>query len=63
MFFYNFREPGNRWALEEAKHNLLNKYLLVGVTEQLPEFIAVLESALPTFFKGALDHFMSSKIV
>ncbi|BES89064.1 Sulfotransferase family [Nesidiocoris tenuis] len=54
-------QPGNPWALEEAKHNLATRYLLVGVTEQLAEFIAVLEATLPTFFRGASQHFKSSK--
>ena len=49
-----FRIPGSRWAYEQAKSNLINKYLLVGVTEQLEEFVAVLEATLPMYFKGAL---------
>nr|CAG4638535.1 EOG090X088H [Cyclestheria hislopi] len=46
--------PGNNWAVEQAKRNLMEKYLLVGVTEQMEEFIAVLEATIPSFFKGAL---------
>jgi len=46
--------PGNVWALEKAKANLLEKYMVVGVTEQMEEFIAVLEATIPSFFKGAL---------
>ena len=49
------RIPGSRWAYEQAKSNLINKYLLVGVTEQLEEFVAVLEATLPMYFKGALS--------
>ena len=40
-------EPGNRWALEQAKYNLANKYFLVGLTEELEAFIQILESTLP----------------
>ena len=49
------RIPGNHWALDMAKFNLVNNYLLVGVTEHLGDFIAVLEALLPRFFTGALD--------
>ncbi|XP_024946863.1 heparin sulfate O-sulfotransferase isoform X2 [Cephus cinctus] len=51
---------GNKWALEEAKRNLEKHYLLVGVTEELAEFVQTLEIVLPRFFKGAYDHFLHS---
>lgn len=51
-------EVGNEWALEEAKRNLRTQYLLVGVTEELTEFIEVLEMVFPRFFKGAYDYFL-----
>nr|CAG4648009.1 EOG090X088H [Moina brachiata]SVE93082.1 EOG090X088H [Moina brachiata] len=47
--------PGNKWAFQQAKSNLLNRYLVVGVTDQMEEFVAVLEATLPLYFKGALD--------
>ena len=47
------REPGSRLALEAAKHNLVHHYLLVGTTERLPEFVAVLEALMPGMFSGA----------
>lgn len=49
--------PGSRWALSQAKHNVVNNYLTVGVTEELGDFIAVLEATLPSFFRGAADLF------
>ncbi|CAB1323782.1 unnamed protein product, partial [Coregonus sp. 'balchen'] len=52
---------GSRWALEQAKYNLLNEYLLVGVTEELEDFIMMLEAALPRFFKGATDLYKTGK--
>lgn len=55
-----FRKPGNHWALEQAKQNLVNHYLLVGVTEEMLDFITVLEATLPRFFKGATEHYLNS---
>ncbi|XGW35771.1 hypothetical protein V3C99_019170 [Haemonchus contortus] len=48
---------GSMIALEQAKKNLIEKYLLVGVSEQIRDFIALLERLVPHFFKGALEHF------
>jgi heparan sulfate 2-O-sulfotransferase HS2ST1 len=57
-------QPGSKWALQRAKEHLMSNYLLVGVTEQLPEFIAVLETTVPQFFRGASQLFneMQKKI-
>nr|CAG4644064.1 EOG090X088H [Lepidurus arcticus] len=46
--------PGNQWALEQAKRNLIDQYFAVGVTEEMEDFVAVLEAALPRLFRGAL---------
>ncbi|MFH4973725.1 hypothetical protein AB6A40_000434 [Gnathostoma spinigerum] len=52
-------EVGSERALAVAKQNLVNHYLVVGLTEKLREFIEVLEKVLPKFFNGALKHFDS----
>lgn len=54
------RKPGNKWALEQAKKNLLDHYLVVGVTEELLDFVSILEMTLPRIFKGATEHFLGS---
>lgn len=41
--------------MDQAKYNLINEYFLVGVTEELEDFIMLLEAALPRFFRGATD--------
>lgn len=48
---------GSEWALQMAKHNLVSNYFLVGITEELGEFVAALEAALPEYFLGATDLF------
>ena len=58
-YCYICREVGSQWALETAKHNLVNNYLVVGLTEELGEFVAVLEAALPRFFTGATELYNS----
>ena len=57
-----FRRPGNEWALQMAKHNLVKHYLVVGITEQLGDFVAVLEAALPRFFAGATELYQSGNV-
>lgn len=55
------REVGNKWALEEAKRNLQRNYLLIGVTEELSDFVLTLQAILPRFFKGSYDVFIHSE--
>jgi len=50
-------EAGNSWALQQAKSNLAKAYFLVGTTESMEDFVAVLEVSLPRFFRGALKYF------
>ncbi|XP_014677747.1 PREDICTED: heparan sulfate 2-O-sulfotransferase 1-like [Priapulus caudatus] len=57
----NCWEPGNPWALQQAKHNLVNNYFLVGLTEELGDFVSILEVSLPRFFKGAQELYTSGK--
>ncbi|XP_076321200.1 heparan sulfate 2-O-sulfotransferase 1-like [Tachypleus tridentatus] len=54
-------EPGNDWALAQAKQNLVEHYMVVGVTEELEDFVALLEAVLPRFFHGATQQFLKGK--
>ncbi|KAI1290245.1 Heparan sulfate 2-O-sulfotransferase 1 [Halotydeus destructor] len=49
--------PGSEWALEEAKRNLVSNYLVVGLTERLQDFVALLEVTLPRYFEGSMELF------
>ncbi|KAG9336217.1 hypothetical protein JZ751_002564 [Albula glossodonta] len=52
------REPGE-WALERAKRNVLENYLLVGVLEELEDVLLLLERLLPHFFTDVLSIYKS----
>uniref|UniRef100_A0A915CNW4 Uncharacterized protein n=1 Tax=Ditylenchus dipsaci TaxID=166011 RepID=A0A915CNW4_9BILA len=52
-------DVGNEKALQQAKWNLSNRYLVVGLTERLEDMVALLEHLLPSFFDGAIEHFQS----
>ncbi|XP_076834666.1 uronyl 2-sulfotransferase [Brachyhypopomus gauderio] len=52
------REPG-LWALQKAKENVLEHYLLVGVLEELQEVLLLLERLLPQFFTDVLNIYKS----
>lgn len=49
-----FREPG-LWALERAKQNVLENYLLVGILEELEDVLLLFERLLPQYFTGVVD--------
>ncbi|XP_064196532.1 uronyl 2-sulfotransferase a isoform X2 [Anguilla rostrata] len=52
------REPG-LWALERAKQNVLENFLLVGVLEELEDVLLLLERLLPHFFTDVLSIYKS----
>ena len=49
--------------METAKYNLVNNYLVVGLTEELGDFVAVLEAALPRFFAGATQLYNTGELL
>lgn len=56
------REPGV-WALERAKQNVLENYLLVGILEELEDVLLLLERLLPHYFTGVLNIYKSPGII
>ncbi|KAG9347625.1 hypothetical protein JZ751_005196, partial [Albula glossodonta] len=52
------REPGV-WALERAKQNVLENFLLVGILEELEDVLLLLERLLPHFFTDVLSIYKS----
>ncbi|XP_048829787.1 uronyl 2-sulfotransferase-like [Brienomyrus brachyistius] len=52
------REPGP-WALERAKKNVLENFLLVGILEELEDVLLLLERLLPHFFSDVLSIYKS----
>ncbi|KAK7495797.1 hypothetical protein BaRGS_00013017 [Batillaria attramentaria] len=54
--------PGSEWALNKAKQNVLRYYLLVGITEEMEDFIIVLETVLPRFFRGASQLYRNESV-
>lgn len=47
------------WALERAKQNVLENYLLVGILEELEDVLLLLERLLPHYFTGVLSIYKS----
>ncbi|XP_015204656.1 uronyl 2-sulfotransferase a isoform X2 [Lepisosteus oculatus] len=52
------REPGV-WALERAKQNAVENFLLVGILEELEDVLLILERLLPHFFSDVLNIYKS----
>uniref|UniRef100_A0A3B1IJ09 Uronyl 2-sulfotransferase n=1 Tax=Astyanax mexicanus TaxID=7994 RepID=A0A3B1IJ09_ASTMX len=52
------REPGV-WALERAKQNVLENFLLVGILEELEDVLLLLERLLPHYFSDVLTIYKS----
>ena len=38
--------------MQRAKSNIIKKYLVIGIIEQIEDFFSVLEKLVPSFFKG-----------
>lgn len=53
-----FREPGV-WALERAKQNVLENFLIVGILEELEDVLLLLERLLPHYFTDVLNIYKS----
>lgn len=52
------REPGT-WAVERAKQNVLDTFLLVGILEELEDVLLLLERLLPHYFSNVLTIYKS----
>ncbi|CAM4694167.1 unnamed protein product [Leuciscus chuanchicus] len=52
------REPGV-WALERAKQNVIENFLLVGILEELEDVLLLLERLLPHYFSDVLNIYKS----
>ncbi|XP_073527496.1 uronyl 2-sulfotransferase isoform X3 [Phyllobates terribilis] len=48
------RDPGE-WALERAKQNVKENFLLVGILEELEDVLLLLERFLPHYFKDVMS--------
>ncbi len=49
---FSFRTPSEA-SLQRAKQNVIQYYTLVGIAEELPGFMQVLEHIAPRYFKSA----------
>ncbi|KAL0164737.1 hypothetical protein M9458_040490, partial [Cirrhinus mrigala] len=51
-------EPGV-WAVERAKQNVIENFLLVGILEELEDVLLLLERLLPHYFSDVLTIYKS----
>ncbi|XP_078481853.1 uronyl 2-sulfotransferase-like isoform X2 [Ciona intestinalis] len=49
----------NEWSLNKAKENVMNSYLVVGLTEDMENTLKILEHTLPRYFFRAREMFAS----
>ncbi len=52
------REPGV-WAVERAKQNVRENFLLVGILEELEDVLLLLERLLPHYFSDVVTIYKS----
>ena len=55
---HNARFRSRTVCLQEAKRNVETMYLVVGVSENIPGFLLILEKLLPQFFSGAVKQYV-----
>eukprot|EP00118_Oscarella_pearsei_P018539 m.190270 g.190270 ORF g.190270 m.190270 type:complete len:249 (+) comp39431_c0_seq14:107-853(+) len=55
VYYIDFQKEPNKWALERAKVNVIEKFLVVGLLEEYEETLKVFERLLPRHFKGIFD--------
>jgi len=56
------KRVGSRAALQKAKYNAEKYYSVIGVSEDLESSLAVMESYLPKFFKGATQAYQQMSL-
>ncbi|XP_070562686.1 uronyl 2-sulfotransferase-like [Ptychodera flava] len=49
----------NKWAVEQAKKNVVENYALVGILEHFNTTLKLLDKLVPQYFGGAMDAYLS----
>ena len=57
--YFHVRVDDRQACLQQAKTNVETLYLAVGVSENIPAFLFVMETLLPQFFHGAMARYMN----